>query len=115
MISKNGSNTIVRTVRVLEQVYSPQLDNQRDILVYLPPEYNQSAARYPVIIIHQDPVLSQVKLIAEPWDVGPGGYQVGNFPVLWAEWKQVPRHGTALLEGRRGADRRAGLPPERVE
>jgi glycogen operon protein len=37
-------------------------------------------------IIHQDPILSQVKLIAEPWDVGPGGYQVGQFPVLWAEW-----------------------------
>jgi isoamylase len=37
-------------------------------------------------IIHQDPVLSQVKLIAEPWDVGAGGYQVGNFPVLWTEW-----------------------------
>jgi len=37
-------------------------------------------------IIQQDPVLSQVKLIAEPWDVGPGGYQVGNFPVGWAEW-----------------------------
>ncbi len=37
-------------------------------------------------IIHQDPVLSQTKLIAEPWDVGEGGYQVGNFPVLWAEW-----------------------------
>src|SRR5437899_1821249 len=37
-------------------------------------------------VIHQDPVLSQAKLIAEPWDVGPGGYQVGNFPVLWAEW-----------------------------
>jgi glycogen operon protein len=37
-------------------------------------------------IIHQDPVLSQLKLIAEPWDVGPGGYQVGNFPVRWAEW-----------------------------
>jgi isoamylase len=36
--------------------------------------------------IHQDPVLSQAKLIAEPWDVGPGGYQVGNFPVLWTEW-----------------------------
>ena len=36
--------------------------------------------------IHQDPVLSQVKLIAEPWDLGEGGYQVGNFPVLWAEW-----------------------------
>ena len=37
-------------------------------------------------IIHQDPVLSQVKLIAEPWDVGDGGYQVGNFPIGWAEW-----------------------------
>ncbi|HEX5141980.1 MAG TPA: glycogen debranching protein GlgX [Dehalococcoidia bacterium] len=37
-------------------------------------------------IIHQDPVLSQVKLIAEPWDVGEGGYQVGAFPVLWTEW-----------------------------
>jgi glycogen operon protein len=37
-------------------------------------------------IIHQDPVLSRVKLIAEPWDVGPGGYQAGNFPVGWAEW-----------------------------
>lgn len=37
-------------------------------------------------IIHQDPVLSQVKLIAEPWDLGEGGYQVGNFPILWAEW-----------------------------
>ena len=37
-------------------------------------------------IIHQDPVLSQVKLIAEPWDLGAGGYQVGQFPVLWTEW-----------------------------
>jgi isoamylase len=37
-------------------------------------------------IVHQDPVLSQVKLIAEPWDLGEGGYQVGNFPVLWTEW-----------------------------
>eukprot|EP01113_Clastostelium_recurvatum_P046009 TRINITY_DN799_c0_g1_i1.p1 TRINITY_DN799_c0_g1~~TRINITY_DN799_c0_g1_i1.p1 ORF type:complete len:760 (+),score=208.26 TRINITY_DN799_c0_g1_i1:140-2419(+) len=37
-------------------------------------------------IIHQDPVISQVKLIAEPWDLGAGGYQVGNFPVLWTEW-----------------------------
>ena len=36
--------------------------------------------------IHQDPIISQVKLIAEPWDVGPGGYQVGAFPVLWSEW-----------------------------
>ena len=41
--------------------------------------------------IHQDPVVSQVKLIAEPWDVGPGGYQVGNFPVLWSEWNGVYR------------------------
>lgn len=37
-------------------------------------------------IIHQDPVLSQVKLIAEPWDLGEGGYQVGNFPIGWMEW-----------------------------
>ena len=42
-------------------------------------------------VIHQDPVISQVKLIAEPWDLGPGGYQVGNFPVLWAEWNGVYR------------------------
>jgi len=42
-------------------------------------------------IIHQDPVLSQVKLIAEPWDLGEGGYQVGNFPVLWAEWNGIYR------------------------
>ena len=42
-------------------------------------------------IIHQDPVLSQVKLIAEPWDVGPGGYQVGNFPILWSEWNGMYR------------------------
>lgn len=37
-------------------------------------------------IIHQDPVISKVKLIAEPWDLGEGGYQVGNFPALWSEW-----------------------------
>ena len=37
-------------------------------------------------IIQQDPVISQVKLIAEPWDIGEGGYQVGNFPGLWTEW-----------------------------
>ena len=37
-------------------------------------------------VIHQDPILSQVKLIAEPWDVGEGGYQSGNFPVIWTEW-----------------------------
>ncbi|MFD7102362.1 glycogen debranching protein GlgX [Streptomyces celluloflavus] len=37
-------------------------------------------------LVHQDPVVSQVKLIAEPWDLGEGGYQVGNFPPLWTEW-----------------------------
>jgi isoamylase len=42
-------------------------------------------------IIHQDPILSQVKLVAEPWDVGPGGYQVGNFPILWSEWNGIYR------------------------
>jgi len=42
-------------------------------------------------IIQQDPVISQVKLIAEPWDLGPGGYQVGNFPALWAEWNAAYR------------------------
>jgi glycogen operon protein len=47
-------------------------------------EVNQLAAFFD--IIHQDPVISRVKLIAEPWDLGEGGYQVGNFPVGWAEW-----------------------------
>ncbi len=47
-------------------------------------EVNRLSAFFDVI--HQDPVLSQVKLIAEPWDIGEGGYQVGNFPVLWTEW-----------------------------
>jgi glycogen operon protein len=42
-------------------------------------------------VISQDPVLSQVKLIAEPWDVGAGGYQVGNFPAGWAEWNDKYR------------------------
>jgi len=42
-------------------------------------------------IIHQDPVLSQVRLVAEPWDLGEGGYQVGNFPVGWAEWNDKYR------------------------
>ncbi len=37
-------------------------------------------------IVHQDPILSRIKLIAEPWDLGPDGYQVGNFPILWSEW-----------------------------
>ncbi|AZM56202.1 glycogen debranching enzyme GlgX [Streptomyces sp. WAC 01529] len=42
-------------------------------------------------LVQQDPVVSQVKLIAEPWDVGEGGYQVGNFPPLWAEWNGMYR------------------------
>jgi glycogen operon protein len=44
-------------------------------------------------LIQQDPVVSQVKLIAEPWDVGDGGYQVGNFPPLWSEWNAKYRDG----------------------
>ena len=61
-------------------------------------------------IIHQDPVLSQVKLIAEPWDLGPGGYQVGNFPVGWAEWNGKYRDSrSALLARRRGPGGRARL------
>ena len=44
-------------------------------------------------LIHQDPVISRVKLIAEPWDVGEGGYQVGNFPILWSEWNAKYRDG----------------------
>ena len=57
-------------------------------------------------VIHQDPVLSQVKLIAEPWDVGPGGYQVGNFPVaVVGVERQVPRRHARLLA--RAGERRA--------
>ena len=54
-------------------------------------------------IIHQDPVLSQVKLIAEPWDLGAGGYQVGNFPVLWTEWNG--RYRDAMRAFWKGDDR----------
>jgi isoamylase len=50
--------------------------------------------------IHQDPVISQVKLIAEPWDVGAGGYQVGNFPPLWTEWNGVYRDTVRTFWGR---------------
>ena len=53
--------------------------------------------------IRQDPVLPAVKLIAEPWDLGPDGYQVGNFPPGWAEWNDRYRDTVrALLDGRRG-------------
>jgi pullulanase/glycogen debranching enzyme len=52
-------------------------------------------------VIHQDPVISQVKLIAEPWDLG--GYQVGNFPHLWSEWNG--RYRDCARDYWRGADR----------
>ena len=62
-------------------------------------------------IIHQDPTLANVKLIAEPWDVGPGGYQVGNFPIRWAEWNGsiATRCDTsgAAIAGRFPSSRRA--------
>ncbi len=54
-------------------------------------------------IIQQDPVISQVKLIAEPWDLGEGGYQVGNFPVLWSEWNG--KYRDAVRDYWRGIDR----------
>ena len=54
-------------------------------------------------IIHQDPVLQQVKLIAEPWDLGAGGYQVGNFPLHWAEWNG--RYRDAIRAFWKGEDR----------
>jgi isoamylase len=53
-------------------------------------------------IIQQDPVISQVKLIAEPWDVGEGGYQVGNFPPLWSEWNG--KYRDEVRDFWRGAD-----------
>jgi glycogen operon protein len=54
-------------------------------------------------IIHQDPVIGQVKLIAEPWDLGAGGYQVGNFPVHWTEWNG--KYRDAMRAFWRGDDR----------
>ena len=53
-------------------------------------------------IIHQDPVISQVKLIAEPWDIGDDGYQVGKFPIGWAEWNG--RYRDCMRDYWRGAD-----------
>ncbi len=49
------------------------------------PDQFDQASRF-LVAVQQDPVLERVKLIAEPWDVGPGGYQVGGFPVNWSEW-----------------------------
>jgi glycogen operon protein len=57
-------------------------------------------------LIQQDPVISQVKLIAEPWDVGEGGYQVGNFPPLWAEWNG--RYRDCIRDHWRGEDQTLG-------
>jgi glycogen operon protein len=54
-------------------------------------------------IIHQDPVISTAKLIAEPWDLGAGGYQVGQFPVLWTEWNGKYRDAVRSFWNRRGA------------
>ncbi len=53
-------------------------------------------------LIQQDPVISQVKLIAEPWDIGEGGYQVGNFPPLWSEWNG--KYRDEVRDFWRGAD-----------
>ena len=65
-------------------------------------------------LVQQDPVISQVKLIAEPWDVGPGGYQVGNFPPLWTRVeRQVPRHRPRLLARRARHARRVRLADHR--
>ncbi len=67
-------------------------------------------------VINQDPVLSKVKLIAEPWDVGEGGYQVGRFPgVVGGVEREVPGRRAALLEGRPGPARRIRLPPDRQQ
>ncbi|HEU5163051.1 MAG TPA: glycogen debranching protein GlgX [Thermoanaerobaculia bacterium] len=57
-------------------------------------------------IIQQDPVISQVKLIAEPWDVGEGGYQVGNFPPLWSEWNG--KYRDSVRDFWRGTDQTLG-------
>ena len=54
-------------------------------------------------LIQQDPVVSQVKLIAEPWDIGEGGYQVGNFPPLWSEWNG--KYRDTVRDFWRGTDR----------
>ena len=57
-------------------------------------------------VIHQDPVISQVKLIAEPWDVGEGGYQIGNFPPGWTEWNG--KYRDCIRDYWRGADSMLG-------
>jgi len=63
-------------------------------------------------IIYQDPIISQVKLIAEPWDVGEGGYQVGNFPPGWSEWNG--KYRDCMRDFWRGADNMLGEFAERL-
>jgi glycogen operon protein len=57
-------------------------------------EYDFSAWSGLFDAMHQDPIISQVKLIAEPWDIGEGGYQVGSFPIAWSEWNDKFRDAT---------------------
>ena len=66
-------------------------------------------------LVQQDPVVSQVKLIAEPWDVGEGGYQVGNFPPLWSEWNG--KYRDTVRDFWRGARHAAGVrfPADRLQ
>ena len=67
-------------------------------------------------IIHQDPVLSEVKLIAEPWDLGEGGYQVGNFPIGWTEWNGSYRDSIRRYwKGDDGDHGRSRLPDHGIE
>ncbi len=67
-------------------------------------------------LIQQDPVVSQVKLIAEPWDVGEGGYQVGNFPPLWTEWNGKYRDTVRdFWRGERRRPRRVRLSLHRLQ
>ena len=66
-------------------------------------------------LVQQDPVISQVKLIAEPWDVGEGGYQVGNFPPLWTEWNGKYRDTVRdFWRGEPGDAGRVRLPADRL-
>ena len=65
-------------------------------------------------LVQQDPVVSQVKLIAEPWDVGPGGYQVGNFPPQWTEWNGAYRDTVRDFWRGEPSARRVRLPAGRV-
>ena len=78
-----------------------------------PNGFDRSAAFFAAI--RQDPVLAGVKLIAEPWDIGLGGYQVGGFPPGWSEWNdQFRRTHAALLARRRQPARRRRPPHDRL-